>query len=77
MSTLHLTDIVVSQLKSSPDLSHLVTVKAGDTLPLLCCNIYGSSVYYLEVARVNGLAHFRDLAPGMQLLFPPLQDSAT
>lgn len=61
----------------SADLSHLVTVKAGDTLPLLCYDIYGSSTHYLEVARVNGLDEFRHLTPGTQLLFPPLQDAAT
>lgn len=61
--------------KSSPDLSHIVTVKAGDTLPWLCFTIYGSSVYYIDVARVNGLTDFRRLVPGQQLLFPPLEDS--
>jgi hypothetical protein len=62
---------------TSPDLSHLVTVKGGDTLPLLCYEIYGSSTPYLEVARVNRLENFRNLVTGTQLLFPPLQDSAT
>jgi contractile injection system tube protein len=57
---------------SSPDMSHLVTVKAGDTLPLLCYRIYGTSLPYAEVARVNGLTGFRRIEPGMQLLFPPL-----
>jgi hypothetical protein len=61
---------------SSPDLSHVVTVKGGDMLPLLCYDVYGSSAYYLEVARVNGLENFRNLVVGTQLLFPPLQDSA-
>lgn len=58
---------------SSADLSHLVTVKAGDTLPLLCHRVYGSSEYYRQVARVNGLAGFRSLAAGTRLLFPPLR----
>lgn len=58
--------------KSSPDLSHLVTVKAGDTLPGLCLQIYKSAMYCTDVARVNGLSGFRQLEPGMQLLFPPL-----
>jgi len=61
--------------KSSPDLTHLVTVVAGDTLPLMCHRIYGSSLYYLEVAAVNGLNDFRRLVPGMQLVFPPLSGS--
>ncbi|MDQ1829287.1 CIS tube protein [Massilia scottii] len=58
--------------KSSPDLSHLVEVRAGDTLPLLCERIYANAAYYLEVARVNGLASFRALTPGMVLRFPPI-----
>lgn len=58
--------------KSSPDLSHLVTVNAGDTLPGLCLQIYKSAMYCADVARVNGLSGFRQLEPGMQLLFPPL-----
>lgn len=58
--------------KSSPDLTHLVTVKAGDTLPLLCQKIYKSDMYCAEVARVNNLTGFRDIEPGTQLFFPPL-----
>jgi contractile injection system tube protein len=59
---------------SSPDLSHVITVKAGDTLPLLCYSVYGSSAWYPQVARANGLAGFRALAVGSQLLFPPLAE---
>jgi hypothetical protein len=59
--------------KKSPDMSHLIHVKAGDTLPLLCYQVYGTSVHYAEVARVNGLGNFRNLAAGTQLLFPPLR----
>ena len=39
--------------KSSPDLTHRRTVRTGDTLPLLCNEIYGSSAHYLWVARAN------------------------
>jgi LysM repeat protein len=59
--------------KSSPDLPHTRTVKHGDTLPLLTQSIYGSSAYYLRVAQVNGLDDFRNLTPGQELLFPPLE----
>lgn len=62
--------------KSSPDLSHLVTVKDGDTLPALCLRIYKSTVYCTDVAQVNGLTGFRRLEPGMQLLFPPLGEGS-
>jgi hypothetical protein len=58
--------------RSSPDLSHLVEVREGDTLPLLCSRIYGDPSYYPDVARFNGLPGFRRLVPGQQLRFPPL-----
>ncbi|HUB90425.1 MAG TPA: hypothetical protein VMA74_11935 [Dyella sp.] len=58
--------------KLSPDLSHAVVVKDGDTLPLLCHRIYGDSRYYVDVARFNGLHAFRALKPGLLLHFPPL-----
>lgn len=58
--------------KSSPDLTHARVVKAGDTLPLLCREIYGSSRHYLKVARDNELDDFRVLVPGQTLLFAPL-----
>jgi nucleoid-associated protein YgaU len=53
--------------KSSPDLPHTRIVRNGDTLPLLTKEIYGSSVYYLRVAQLNGLDNFR------QLTLVPLQ----
>lgn len=59
--------------KSSPDLTHSITVREGDSLPLLCYRIYRDSGYYPQVARFNNLADFRDLRPGMQLQFPPLE----
>ena len=59
--------------RSSPDLSHLVEFKAGDTLPLLCYRIYNDSSYYVEVARVNNITNFRDIKPGSRLHFPPLR----
>lgn len=62
---------LVSNL-SSPDLTHLVEVRDGDTLPLLCNRIYGDPGYYLDVARFNQLTDFRNLKPGGKLHFPPL-----
>jgi len=60
----------------SPDMTHLVTVQAGDTLPLLCHRIYGDSGYYAKVAAFNRLPGFRSVKLGTQLLFPPLSGSA-
>lgn len=67
-------EIAKEENKLSPDLTRVVTVRAGDTLPLLCYGIYGSSLYYTEVARVNGMSGFRGLIPGEKILFPPLGD---
>lgn len=57
----------------SPDLTHYRVVKKGDTLPLMCYKIYGDSKYYLQVARVNRLINFRELEPGSELFFPPIE----
>jgi Contractile injection system tube protein len=56
----------------SPDLTHYKTVMQGDTLPLLCYQVYGDPKYYLEVAKVNNLINFRQIAQGTDLFFPPL-----
>ena len=59
--------------RSSPDLSHQITVKAGDTLPALCNQIYKDSSYYTDVARINNITNFREIKPGSVLQFPPLR----
>lgn len=58
--------------RSSPDLTHSVLVREGDTLPLLCKRIYGDPAYYLAVARHNKLNDIRKLHPGARLSFPRL-----
>jgi hypothetical protein len=68
-------DLAREANKTSPDLTHLITVKAGDTLPLLCWDVYGTSSLYLRVAQFNELTGFRDIAVGTQLLFPPLSEA--
>lgn len=55
----------------SPDLTHSRQVKAGDTLPNMCYEIYGSPRYCIQVAKVNKLTNYRKLEPGRQLFFPP------
>jgi nucleoid-associated protein YgaU len=60
--------------KSSPDLTHARIVKSGDTLPLLTKEVYGSSQYYLRVAQANNLDDFRNLTPGQEIFFPPLEE---
>ncbi|MCB9234938.1 MAG: LysM peptidoglycan-binding domain-containing protein [Bacteroidia bacterium] len=59
--------------KSSPDLTHARTVLDHDTLPLMTERIYRDPSLYLQIARVNGLHHFRKLKPGSNLIFPPIE----
>ena len=67
---------VAEERNSSPDLTHYRTVKKGDSLPLMCYRIYGHSKYYWQVAKVNGLSNFRELQPGTELFFPPIDKAA-
>lgn len=59
--------------KSSPDLSHTVTIKAGESVAFWCGKIYGDPSYCVDVAHHNGLQNFRNIKPGTTLLFPPLK----
>ena len=59
--------------RRSADLTHVVEVRAGDTLPLMCERIYKDSGYYIQVARLNNITNFRDIKPGIRLFFPPLR----
>jgi hypothetical protein len=61
---------------SSPDLTHKRTVLAGDTLPLMTNNIYGTTDYYIEVAKSNRLFNFRKLKAGSPIFFPPAKKTA-
>lgn len=64
---------IAKENKKSPDLTHVRTVRQGDTLPLMAFKIYGDSKYYLEVAKYNKLSSFRKLTVGQQIKFPPIQ----
>lgn len=66
------TRVAIAQ-DQSPDLTHIRLVKAGDTLPGLCYQVYDDPAYYLEVARVNRIDNFRALSPGTRIIFPPLE----
>ncbi|MNC90288.1 hypothetical protein D3C83_63700 [compost metagenome] len=66
------TRVAIAQDQSA-DLTHSRLVKAGDTLPLLCYQIYGDPGLYVKVARANRLDDFRNLIPGERIIFPPLE----
>lgn len=60
------------RMLSSPDLTHRIQVKEGDTLPLLTYQTYKSQDYYLQVAKLNRLKNLRKLKAGATLVFPPI-----
>ena len=59
--------------KSSPDLSHSRTIKAGDKLPLMAQEIYEDPAYYIQLARANNLNNFRKLKTGTNIKLPPIR----
>ena len=62
--------------RQSADLTHRRTVAPGDTLPLLCFEVYGDPRHYLVVADYNRIDDFRELVVGVPILFPPLERPA-
>ncbi len=57
---------------SSPDLTHQRTVVQGDRLDLLTFNIYDDTGFVLQVAKANSLVTIRQLRPGKEIVFPPI-----
>jgi len=66
------TRVAIAQ-DSSADLTQVRLVRAGDTLPGLCEQVYGEPRMYVEIARANGIDNFRALQAGQPLRFPPLE----
>ncbi len=56
----------------SPDVTHVRTVNAGDSLPLMTAEVYDEPSYYIQVADANKLDSVRNLQPGEILIFPPI-----
>jgi hypothetical protein len=59
----------------SPDLTHIVTVTEGMTLPQLCLQTWDDDSLYIQVAKFNRLNKFRNLDGINKLLFPPLSNT--
>ena len=66
------TKLAAIENRQSPDLTHVRTVKDGDTLPLICYREYGDSKYYYQVAQFNGLTDFKKLQSGTKIILPPI-----
>ena len=73
VGVLNIDERLAKENKSSPDLTHIITIKEGDTLPGLCYQIYSNPAYYLKVAKINKIDNFRKLKAGSQVILPPLQ----
>lgn len=65
--------LALKEKRESPDLTHIIIFKSGDTLPNLCFKTYGNPSYYREVANANNIIHYRNIQPGTKLLFPPIK----
>ena len=70
--------LAAKENRLSPDLTHIVTVVAGDTFPLLCNKVYKDSRHYFEIAKYmaanyNYQIDFKKLKTGTKLYFPPLR----
>jgi hypothetical protein len=63
--------------KRSPDLTRVVKVGDGDTLPVMSYKSYGDPKYYPQVAYVNKLMTIRKLRTGDDLVFPPVRTDAS
>ena len=68
-------DLKKYEKQQSPDVTHLVKIIQGDTLPGLCQKIWNNPDYYVQVAEFNGLNKFRNLKGGNNLVFPPIIDA--
>ena len=57
---------------NSPDLSRVITFRAGDSIARYCDEIYGDASFCHEIAAYNNLSEFRKIEPGTKIQFPPL-----
>jgi hypothetical protein len=66
---------VAQENPMSPDITHERKVTAHDRLPLMTKKIYNNNRYYIDVAAHNRLDGFRNIKPGLRILFPPTEDT--
>ncbi len=64
--------VVKEDEKSSPDMTHMLEVVEGDSLPQLSDKIWGDPSLLIKAAEFNRLNKFRKLKAGSTLIFPPL-----
>ena len=58
--------------KESPDVTHVVDVVEGISLPQMCDNVWNNEMKYVQVAKYNDLNKFRNLHGVDRIFFPPI-----
>lgn len=61
------------QNRQSSDVTHELSVRQDDLLPLMAERIYDQNNYYIDVAKANKLLSFRKIETGTPLRFPPIK----
>lgn len=61
------------QNPKSPDVTHHILVRDGDSLPQIAHTVYHRPEFFVALARANNLDKFRYLPGGTNLLTPPLK----
>jgi hypothetical protein len=56
--------------KQSPDMTHIITLKSGESIAGWCNEIYGDASYCVDVAQYNHLPGFRNIPAGTKITFP-------
>ncbi|QSB25559.1 hypothetical protein [Flavobacterium sp. CLA17] len=67
--------VTMTDAPESPDLTHIVTVSEGMSLPQLCLQTWNDDSLYIQVAQYNKLNKFRNLNGIDKLIFPPVNPS--
>lgn len=63
--------------KNSPDMTHLINVVDGDSLPQISQQVYNDPHLYVQLAAYNRLNKFRHLKAGSQITAPPLKQGGS
>lgn len=59
----------------SPDVTHRILVREGDSLPFIAHKVYRDADCFVALAKANRLDKFRRLAAGQEVLTPPLKSA--
>jgi len=68
---------LLNSVLSSPDVTHIRDLKAGQRLDQMSNDIYNESNLVLQVAKANNLTSFRNVKAGTEITFPPIDKQNT